>query len=198
MILGAVLAGGESRRMGADKALVAVDGEPMIRRVLSALEVVADRVVVAGPRRPLDGVEAIADPVDGPIGPLAGVAAATSLALGAGGPQSVVLAVAVDHPFVRPGTLQQLLVLYEGRAVVPVDGGVRQVTCAVYPAAWQAAIRQELDAGGSLQSLLGGMSHREVPPGEWGGWGEDGRSWFSVDDPEALAAGLERYRLIVE
>ena len=111
---------------------------------------------------------------------------------------AAVLAVAVDHPFVRQETLRQLVSRYEGRAVVPIDGEVRQVTCAVYPASWAAVARHELEAQGSLQSLLDRMPQRLVTPDEWETWGEDGRSWFSVDDQSSLADGLARFGSVPE
>jgi hypothetical protein len=32
-----------------------------------------------------------------------------------------------------------------------------------------------------------------VTPDTWVSWGEDGRSWFSVDTTEDLAVGLRRF-----
>ena len=45
-LLGAVLAGGESRRYGRDKAMELVAGVPMLHRAIRALEPVTDDVVV--------------------------------------------------------------------------------------------------------------------------------------------------------
>jgi molybdopterin-guanine dinucleotide biosynthesis protein A len=184
--------------MGRDKALVEIAGETMVERVAAALGPITDILLVAGRDGTLGGLEAIPDQVEGAAGPLAGVAAAMGAALAGGGPLAVVLAVAVDHPFVRQETLQQLVFQFEGRAVVPIDNDVRQVTCAVYPASWAAATRHELEAEGSLQSLLDRMPHRLVTPDEWAGWGEDGRSWFSVDDEPSLADGLARFGSVFE
>ena len=198
MILGAILAGGASARMGRDKALVEVAGRPMVRRVASALEPVTDSLVVVGRAEPVADLMVIPDEVAGPVGPLAGVAAAMGSALVSGGPQAAVVAVAVDLPFVRRTTLQELVFQYEGRAVVPLDREVRQVTCAVYPAAWAAAARRELTDGGSLQSLLDRMPHHLVGSDQWSAWGEDGRSWFSVDDEASLTEGLARWGSTLE
>lgn len=195
MMLGAVLAGGGSTRMGRDKAVVEVAGRTMLDRVAVAVGAVVDRVVVAG-HESLPGIDRLPDPIAGRAGPLAGVAAALAEADGSGA-QSV-LAVAVDHPFVRPSTLARLLELGGTEAVIPVADGVRQVTCAVYPAAWHAEALAELRAGGSIQSLLDRMPHRLVTPEEWTQWGEDGASWFSVDDPGTLAAGVDRFGSVLE
>lgn len=48
-LAGAVLAGGASRRMGRDKALIELDGRPLVARAVAALrEARADPVVVVG------------------------------------------------------------------------------------------------------------------------------------------------------
>ena len=193
MILGAILAGGASTRMGRDKALVEVAGEAMVHRVAAALEPVSDSLLVVGRPAPLADLPAISDEVEGPVGPLAGLAAAMGAALSSGGPLAAVVAVAVDQPFVRQATLQELVFHYQGRAVVPVDQEVRQVMCAVYPASWAAAARRELSDGGSVQTLLDRMPHHPVASEEWTAWGEDGRSWFSVDDDALLTDGLARF-----
>ncbi len=182
-VLGVVLAGGRARRMGRDKAQVEVDGIPMAQRVATALYQVTPDVVCVGRDRGLAGLRCIPDRLPGPRGPLAGLV--TALA-SAGGP---VVLVAVDQPLVRPATLRELVALASpGRAAVPVAGGARQVTCAVYPAGWAAEAAAEDDAGGSIQSLLDRLGAREVPEDVWASWGEDGRSWFSVDAPEDVAA----------
>ena len=45
-LLGAVLAGGRSRRYGRDKAMELVSGVPMLHRAIHALEAVTEHVVV--------------------------------------------------------------------------------------------------------------------------------------------------------
>lgn len=188
-LLGVVLAGGASRRMAVDKAWVPVGGKPMLVRVVDALARAIGAVLVVGRAGPILGWPAIPDDGAGPRGPLQGVATALRHAGGRG-----VLVVAVDHPFVRWESLHQLARLAQpGWAVVPTDDGVRQVTCAVYPAeAADRALRQ-LESCGSLQALLRQVPVREVRATEWRAWGEDGRSWFSVDDPVALSAAEQRF-----
>jgi molybdopterin-guanine dinucleotide biosynthesis protein A len=177
--------------MGADKALVEVGGRTMLELVSAVLGDVTDRVVVAGRDGTVLGLTGLPDPFGGPVGPLAGVAAALREA--AETEAESVIVVAVDQPFVRPETLAHLLGRFAGSAVVPAADGTRQVTCAVYPPAWHHQALAELNAGGSIQSLLDRLEHVLVDPDEWTTWDEDGRSWFSVDDAESLVAGLERF-----
>lgn len=159
--------------MGVDKATVELAGQPLIAWVVGALETVCP-VVISG--REWEGREQLSDHPEF-HGPLAGLAAALEL-------NDDVLLVAVDQPWVRVSTLTELAQL-QGTAV-PTDQGVAQVTCARYS--------RNLELGrndGSLQSVADESSqvHSEI----WSTWGEDGRSWFSVDRPADLEQGLERF-----
>ncbi len=96
--------------------------------------------------------------------------------------------VATDQPFLSPRTVGELLGI-EGDAVVPLDDGIRQTTCAVYRAGCAdplADIRQGRPQS-SLQHLLDAVDAVVVDKARWSTWGEAGRSWWSVDTPEELA-----------
>ena len=177
--------------MGRDKAFVTIDGRSMLELVTAALGDVVDRVLIVGRTDLGTGFAGLPDPVAGRVGPLAGLSSALGEAT-RGGEEAVVL-VAVDQPFVRRPTLRRLVDRFDGPAVVPVSGGVRQVTCAVYPSGWHGEALSELESGGSIQSLLDRLAHETVGADVWARWGEDGRSWFSVDDEATLATGIERY-----
>lgn len=184
--LGAILTGGRSTRMGRDKADVAVSGKTMLDRVEHAMSAVVGRTVLLGPDRP--GWECWPDAFH-TQGPLAGIATALSRTT-----SDRVLLVAVDQPFLRTETLRSLAATISDLPVVPVDtDGTRQVTCAVYPVSIAGAAADEASAGGSIQTLLDRVSFDPVSPDVWKQWGEDGRSWFSVDDEEAVEVGLVRF-----
>lgn len=72
MILGVVLAGGQSRRFGGDKALAILGGETLIERTVNELAKFCDGVVVAG--RSEAPVETTPDWPDKNMGPLGGIA----------------------------------------------------------------------------------------------------------------------------
>lgn len=173
--------------MGQNKADVLVRDQTMLESVGTTLKSVLDHVVLLGPDR--DGWECWPDSVHA-HGPLAGIATALARA-----EEEHVLLVAVDHPFVLPSTLRHLISMADGLPVVPVDDhGTRQVTCAVYPRVIGGEARDEAETGGSIQSLLDRVSFTAVTPEVWQGWNEDGRSWFSVDSPDALDEGLARFQ----
>jgi molybdenum cofactor guanylyltransferase len=73
-LLGAILAGGQSRRFGSDKALALLDGKPLLDHVSDALCPQVDALVVAG--REWLGLESVADLPEPGLGPLAGLAGA--------------------------------------------------------------------------------------------------------------------------
>ena len=72
--LGAIIAGGQGRRFGGDKAAALFRGKPLIEHVAEALaRQVADLVVVG---RAWPGLAFLADRPEGTLGPLAGLNAA--------------------------------------------------------------------------------------------------------------------------
>ena len=174
--------------MGSDKASLALGDATMLEWVASALAEAGCEVIAVG-NHPGDlSVPVHGDATTDRLGPAAGLATALRMANG----RPVFLA-ATDQPFLRPATVRALLAL-DGAAVVPVDGSVRQATCAVYrwacgePLAGLAAGAEAV----SLQKLLDAVDAREVEEAEWSAWGEDGSSWWSIDTPEALTEARRR------
>lgn len=109
-----VLAGGESSRMGTDKALVELGGMPLIRWPLEALRALGLDPVIAGARAPLAGYAPVlpdagpsASPSSSPSssqGPLSGICAALAHT-----PAARAVFVAVDTPLVPAALLQVML-----------------------------------------------------------------------------------------
>lgn len=106
MTAGAVLAGGASRRMGRDKALLEVEGVAMVVRVARALSLVDCRpvMVVGGDRVELEalGLDTVPDrwPGEGPLGGII-------TALATSGTSTMV--VACDLPWLEAGALTSIL-----------------------------------------------------------------------------------------
>jgi len=73
MILGAVLAGGQSSRFGSDKALAELGGQTLLARAVATLASMSDKVVVVGrTKAPALCVPDWPSPGGGPLGGLAG------------------------------------------------------------------------------------------------------------------------------
>ncbi len=187
-VVGIILAGGESRRMGSDKALVEVGGRPMAGWVAEAMAGF-DKVVMVGRRRGVAGLEAIPDLQPGPAGPLNGLQTALDVF------RSPVVAVAVDQPLVRSGTLERLAEwAATNQTAVCVDERP-QVTCAAYSADCLDEATRVLRSGGSIQQMLRSVPWTRLDRKVWSSWGEDGRSWFSMDSPDAIVAAERRFRV---
>lgn len=104
-VVGAILAGGQSRRMGTAKAGVRLDDDSTLsERVLQALSQVCDEVVVLGHGEGCpEGLERLADP-PGKSGPLAGL-----LALLQSGRGARYLVAACDMPLLSHALLARLV-----------------------------------------------------------------------------------------
>ncbi len=167
--------------MGSDKALVEFRGLPMIRQVASALRAAGLGVLVVGRDWVPNGEEVVPD-VDG----LGGGPAVGLLTAFRHLPASDLMLVAVDQPLLRPETIRHLVAL-DGAAVVPEADGHPQVTCALYRRECHEALEVALEAGRSKRrQLLFSVETNLVLRNVWEAWGEDGRSWLSLDTPEAV------------
>ncbi|MDE0231673.1 MAG: molybdenum cofactor guanylyltransferase [bacterium] len=180
-----ILAGGRSRRMGRDKAMTLLDGRTLLDWVSAALSLVVSEVIVVG-REEAGSLRAIPDALPGGRGPSAGIV--TGLRAAGGGP---IVVLGVDQPWVRPATLAALLGV-RPQPAIPMDGQY-QVTCATYPAKSLCLLTAIARDQRSLQPQAPLLEGTVVLPERWRSWGEDGRSWFSVDSPDDLQEGLRRY-----
>jgi molybdenum cofactor guanylyltransferase len=188
MVAAAVLAGGASRRMGRDKATMAVGGAALASVALGAAARVASPVVLVAPeghpaRRLAPRV--VADPGQGPLAALAAALAA----LEAGH----VLVLAGDHPGLRVELLAHLVGLApRGEAVACRRGPRLEPLVAVYqraPALAAAEARLAAAAGDrSLLGLLAALDTVVVEEPEWRALDPGGRSFVDLDVPADLAA----------
>ena len=125
----AIMAGGQSKRMGQDKAWIELDGEPLIKRVADVLGELADEVIVVAndPRYESLGLRVVRDrwPQGGALGGIAtGIGAAT---------HDTVLVAACDMPFLSVDVWRVLLGhAGEGDVVIPKIGGEYETMHALY------------------------------------------------------------------
>jgi molybdopterin-guanine dinucleotide biosynthesis protein A len=149
-VYGLVLAGGESRRMGRDKALLQRDGKSQLAYMAGLLQKVTDRVFVSTRANQQDDpergrFEIIIDRYDG-IGPVAGILSAMDTH-----PEVDWLIVACDLPNIDIVTLEFLLDNRSAEkpfsAFRSSHDGLPEPLCALYLAGSDAIIRQFVDEG---------------------------------------------------
>jgi molybdopterin-guanine dinucleotide biosynthesis protein B/molybdopterin-guanine dinucleotide biosynthesis protein len=154
-----VNAGGASRRMGANKALLRIDpSTTLVEHLIRRLGTLADDgvVVVAndpavGARLAGSGVHVVADSYAGG-GALGGLATGLSLCLG------WAMAVACDMPLADPSVFGHLAVVAQDEAeawdaVVPIFDGHKQVFHALYHSRCAPEMVAQVERSGSLAVL---------------------------------------------
>lgn len=149
-IYGLVLAGGKSRRMGEDKALLVRDGTSQLEHIAALLQALTDKVFVSTRAEQQDErvrrrFEQIVDQFDD-IGPIAGILSATQEY-----PHVDWLVVACDLPNVDDETIRFLLanrsVEQPFTAYRSSHDDLPEPLCAVYRAGADEIIRKFVDEG---------------------------------------------------
>lgn len=187
---GAVLAGGGSVRMGADKAFIAVGGVPMVVKAVTALrEAGADPAVVVGGDGPgllKLGLGHVPDRYPGQ-GPLGGIITAL-------GALDAPLVMILSCDLIGPSPEAVAAVLGHAAAsetadvVAPVVGGRRQWLHAAWRPACLPALEAAFARGARGPSQAGPDLTVEAVPEPEGGWPPD--AFHDADRPGDLPARL--------
>ncbi len=149
-VYGLVLAGGQSKRMGHDKALIRVDGETQLSRAVQLLESILDRVFVSTRPDQQDDSERkkyqrIIDRYEN-LGPIAGILSALQEHRDVGW-----LVLACDLPNIDETTIRFLLENKSGdqpfSAFKSSADGLPEPLCAYYAAGSESIIQAFIDDG---------------------------------------------------
>jgi molybdopterin-guanine dinucleotide biosynthesis protein A len=195
-VSGIVLAGGMSRRLGRDKALEPLGGEPLIRRVIGRLSQVSGETVVVvadmerGAALPLpDSARAAVDIYPGK-GSLGGIFSGLSHVSGDANGWGVV--VACDMPFLNLDLFRHMLSLRGGYdAVVPVIEDRPEPTHAVYSNRCLPYIEKRLQADDlKISKFFDEVRVRYVTEEEVAAFDPEFLSFFNINTQEDLDRAL--------
>lgn len=151
-LLGAILAGGQARRFGSDKAHALYDGMRLIDRVADALGTQTTALIVCGREEP--GFGCVPDQPEPGIGPLGGLSAALAFAEMHG--FTNVLSAGVDAPNIPADLAPQLA--GEGAAIVD-----SQPVVGLWPVTVAADLVEFIECGGrSLYRFADHVSARRI------------------------------------
>ena len=180
-----VLAGGQSRRMGRDKALIDYQGRPIIAHVIDTLRTLSDDIVVVSNRSDLYapfGARVVPD-YEPPCGPLGGIAAGLQAAQ-----RSLAVVVACDMPFLNVTYLRWLIDLAaEYDAVVPQTADEFEPLHSVYRRECHDPIVRRLERGERrVISFFADVRLRPVLEPEWRALDPAGRSLVNLNTPDDL------------
>jgi molybdopterin-guanine dinucleotide biosynthesis protein A len=180
---GFILAGGESSRMGRDKALLELEGVALIMRTAKLVESAAERCAIVGDTVRLEGLEllVIEDEFPG-AGPLGGIATA----LRASGVEWNLI-VACDLPYLTGEWLEFLIgqaMKSDADAVLPMNDRGAEPLCAMYHKRAEGAIRAALDRGvRKVTDALADVRIKFIEPREWKGFDSDGLLFKNMNSP---------------
>ncbi|MDD9955130.1 MAG: molybdenum cofactor guanylyltransferase [Anaerolineaceae bacterium] len=191
----AIVAGGRSRRMGRDKALVELDGRPMLEHVIERVSGLgqAQTLLVSNDHaaHARFGLPMVCDSLPD-AGSLGGIYTALL-----NSKHCHTLVVACDMPFLGPALLSHMLALREGGhdVIVPRVAGYPQGLHAVYGQACVAPIRAQIEAGRlKVIGFYDQVRVRYLDEDEWGPLDPTGQALGNVNTPEELAAAQEGKR----
>lgn len=154
--------GGESRRMGADKATLMIDEEPLWSRQLKTLRNLRPNELLISARVPPawapSDIEVVLDEPPSQ-GPLSGLTAALKRMR-----STHLLALAIDLPEMTTGHLAELWQLARpGVGVVPQWGSYSEPLAAIYPVASVSIAKSALATGRlSLQPLIENLLEQQM------------------------------------
>jgi len=184
-LLGGVLVGGQSRRMGRPKQLIEIGGTTMIEHVVAALGEEVEEILLlgAGPVPVvLEGLSRVAD-AEECRGPMAGVLGAMRAE-----PEASWLVAACDMPLLRPEAVRWLVSRRRGGTwvVFPTLEGLVEPLFALYEPEARALLEEAAAAGEHALRCLASKSRVvtvEAP--------ESLRQcWFSANTPQEIGALL--------
>ena len=184
-----VLAGGDSHRMGRDKANVMLGDKTLLQTVTATMQQLFPRVIVSvrQPRAAIDLLQVCDDEPNG--GPLAGLVASLGQITT---PWAFI--VACDMPFVVAEVVE-LLAGHRSRhqAVVPVVHGHLQPLAAFYAASCLAPLRASLAARqNSLRDALKQLDVCYVSEAEMLNADPQLRSFLDLDAPQDVEAAMNQ------
>ncbi|MFZ5673349.1 MAG: molybdenum cofactor guanylyltransferase MobA [Pseudomonadota bacterium] len=189
-IAGCILAGGQSRRMGEDKARLDLGGTPLFAQVLARLAPQVGRVVVNrhDAASPLDikGLPLVTDAPGDHRGPLAGILAALGWARANG--IGWIATVAVDTPFFPRDLVRRLIAAVDGKEIAVAGSGGR-----LHPVfgLWKTTLAPALadHLAGNRRSVHDWVLARGAGVAEWPSRPYD--PFFNINAPADVTAALE-------
>jgi len=182
---GIILAGGDSQRMGSDKADLMLEGRSLLQRVTATMRLVFPKAMLSV--RQLRPEIELPQVCDDPscAGPLAGLLSGLARI-----DTPWAFAVACDMPYVVPAMIELLSQRRAGcQAVVPVVQGHPQPLAAFYARSCLDVIRTHLASGGnnSLRAVLEKLDVCYVDEAEILAADPGLRSFFDLDTPQDVA-----------
>ena len=193
-VAGFILAGGESSRMGRDKALLEIGGIALLVRTARLVEAIAGPPVVIGGADACRsvGLRSIADDFPG-AGPLGGIATALRASNAAWN-----LVVACDLPYLTKEWLDFLVaraLASSADAVLPMNTRGAEPLCAIYNKRAEPGVRGALERGTrKVTDGLASLRVETIEPAEWKAFDSESLLFKNMNSPEDYEEAKLRLR----
>ena len=188
-VIGVILAGGESRRMGTDKALIEIGGISLLARTCRALQAVCDCCIVVSNSEQAHRVAGAEFALDGypGKGPLGGIITAMD-ACGEG----IYIAVGCDMPGIQASVIQLLLEQLNSDATAQAaafetEHGLQPLGAAYRFSAAEALRGRLLEGRLSLRGALAALNTRIIERPLLNAADLHGLCFLNANTPEDLA-----------
>jgi len=183
-IFGIILAGGQARRMGADKALLPLAGRPLLSHAIDRLEPQVAALAVSANGDPARlarfGLPVLPD--DSPLGPLSGILSGLRWAAGQGA--DALVSAPVDAPFLPGDLTPRLILAADGPGLALArSGGRLHPACALWPVGLAPALAAFLALGAKPKVMDFAMAHSPAIAD----FPDDG-AFANLNTPDDLAA----------
>lgn len=188
-LTGAIIAGGKSRRMGRDKRLIPVEGQPMILRVLQGLAAATtQQLIIASDAPQLRPILPPALPILADAVPDAGALGGILTAL-LHSRTPWVCCVAADMPFISPALIERLAEQVEAgvQVILPMIDQRPQSLHALYHTSAAPVIRQQIATGNlRIADAFKSLAVRRIWLADVQGWGLPVSSFVNINTPDDL------------
>jgi len=169
--------------MGRDKALLELNGVPLVVHTARLVETVASTPTIVGAPERLGGLGFTVIPDDWPgAGPLGGIATALRAS-----DASWNLVVACDLPYLTKAWLENIVaraLASTADAVLPMNERGAEPLCAMYQKKCGPAIRAALERGTrKVTDGLAGLRVEFIEPAEWKVFDSDGLLFKNMNSP---------------
>jgi molybdopterin-guanine dinucleotide biosynthesis protein A len=191
----AIIAGGQSSRMGSDKSFVELAGQPIIKHVMERVANLGQRETILISNR-MAAYSNLGLPMFSDVLPKKGSLGGIYTAIYRS-QQPHTLVVACDMPLLNTDLLRYMVGLLDEQTdvIVPTVDGYPQGLHAIYGKACLDPIRQRLEADNlKVIGFYGDVQVRYIDEAEYTPYDPHGYSFFNVNTPE----DLERARQLME
>jgi molybdenum cofactor guanylyltransferase len=198
-VVGYVLAGGGSTRFGRDKALVEIDGAPMLLRMRALLGAITAEVnVIAAPHKYAKlGITGVGDRWEGQ-GPLAGIITALLTTKETGGEAEWNVIVGCDMPFLTREWLSYLVQRAQAsraEVVTPQSAQGLEPLCSCWRTSAAAKLQEAFEAGTrKITEAMKQLQTEVVDEADWKRFDTAGRLFWNMN----TAADYEEAKRILE